>query len=78
MDSSDPVGPAESLCKPEFYESMKAVGHCFFVFLISLSNSRRRQTQALSPGGIIACQCESIWLHLPFIVTVSTVAERIS
>eukprot|EP01084_Bolivina_argentea_P204661 349539_1 len=56
VDSSDPVGPAESLCKPEFYESMK---------------------EALSPGGIIACQCESIWLHLPFIVTVVRACEDI-
>jgi spermidine synthase len=49
VDSSDPVGPAESLYKPGFYESMKAV---------------------LKRGGIIACQGECMWLHLPLITTV--------
>ncbi len=33
VDSSDPVGPAESLCKPEFYESMKEVRHHCDTFL---------------------------------------------
>jgi len=46
VDSSDPVGPAESLFGPQF--------------VVALNN-------ALRSGGVVATQCESMWLHAKII-----------
>jgi len=46
VDSSDPIGPAETLFEKDFYECMK---------------------EALRPQGIVCCQGECVWLHLPLI-----------
>jgi len=45
-DSSDPVGPAQSLFETPFYQAMYA---------------------ALKPGGKVATQAESMWVHLNLI-----------
>ncbi|KAI6172132.1 Spermidine synthase [Aphelenchoides besseyi] len=55
-DSSDPVGPAQSLFGEHYFE------------LINL---------ALRDGGILASQCESIWLHLELIKNMVKFNRRI-
>ncbi|GAV00764.1 hypothetical protein RvY_11565 [Ramazzottius varieornatus] len=55
-DSSDPVGPAESLFGVTYYESL---------------------FQALRPGGIVASQGESPWLHLELIKSMLTSCRKI-
>ena len=46
VDSSDPVGPAETLFTSSFYAQLK---------------------RALAPGGVVCCQGECVWLHVPLI-----------
>ena len=55
-DSSDPVGPAESLFQKPYFELLHA---------------------ALAPGGIIASQSECLWLHLPSIKDLVSMARTI-
>ncbi|KAI5892574.1 spermine synthase [Schizophyllum commune H4-8] len=55
-DSSDPVGPAESLFQKPYFELLHA---------------------ALAPGGTTASQSECLWLHLPLIKDVVSMARDI-
>lgn len=55
-DSSDPVGPAESLFQESYYELMK---------------------KALKPDGLLCCQGECLWLHIPLIKSVLDFCRRL-
>lgn len=55
-DSSDPVGPAESLFQKPYFELLY---------------------RALTPGGHISTQGECLWLHLPLITGLRSMASSI-
>lgn len=56
VDSSDPVGPSESLFNESFYRGMRS---------------------ALAPGGLIASQSESIFLHMSIIKSLLGITSKL-
>ena len=56
VDSTDPIGPGESLFNEQFYRGMKA---------------------ALRPGGIIASQSESLFLHPSIILRLTGITSKL-
>jgi len=56
VDSSDPIGPGESLFEPSFYKNLKT---------------------ALKPGGIIATQGESFFLHKECVVNLLKITKEL-
>lgn len=56
VDSTDPIGPGESLFNEQFYRGMKA---------------------ALRPGGVIASQSESLFMHPSIILRLTGITSRL-
>jgi len=56
VDSSDPIGPGETLYNKAFYKSLK---------------------NALKPGGIIATQGESIFMHQEWVATLARITREL-
>ena len=56
VDSSDPIGPGETLYNKSFYKSLK---------------------NALKPGGIIATQGESIFMHQDWVITLAGITREL-